>query len=246
MAATRRIADVCASIVPRLVSHKDVRDASFINLPMLYPSGSFVTVRVTLSPSGIRVSDAGFAYREAEGIGAGRSFSGTARSLAEKTELSVGKRAIFLDVSEEEVERAIYDVSAASRTVAENIVSRISAEEEENIADVLQQKLDHIFPQAVEYESGIKGASATEWKMSAVANVEGRRAVFDTVLNFANAVYKTSTAFHDLAALESPPSLVAVIANRKEMGNRYSILAQAGRVIEISQSNDTFRRAVAA
>lgn len=246
MAGEDRIASICSSIVPRLVSHKEGRDANFINLPMLYPSGSFVTVRVTLARNGVRVSDAGFAYREAESIGADRSFSGTARAVAEKTELSVGRRAIYLDVEEEEVERAIYDVSAASRTVAENIASRISLDDDENIDDVLQQKLDLIFPQLVEYQREVKGASSTEWKMSAVANVDGRRAVIDTVLNFANAVYRTSTAFHDISALDSPPRLVAVVGNRKEMGSRYSILAQAGRVIEISQSEDIFRRAIAA
>ena len=241
-----RISDICAEVLPRLVSYQRAQNAGFLNLPMLYPSGSYVTVRVTYAPGGIRVSDAGFAYREAESFGADRSFARTARAEAEKAHLHVGKRSIYVDVPGEEVERAILDVSAASCSVAQDIVSRVSSEEQESVDDVLHEKLDDIFPRAVQYDQKIKGASSTDWKVSAIASVDGDKAVFQTVLNFPNAVFRTSTAFHDIAAIERPPKLVSVVSKKEVMGKRYSILAQAGRVIEVSQSADVYRRAVAA
>ena len=241
-----RISDICAEIIPRLVSFQEAQNAGFMNLPMLYPSGSYATVRITYAPGGIRVSDAGFAYREVESFGAGRSFAKTARAEAEKAHLHVGKRSIYVDVPGEEVERAILDVSAASCSVAQDIISRVSYDEEDNIEDILHERLDRIFPRAVEYERDVKGASSTDWKVTAIANSDDGKAIFQTVLNFPNAVYRASTAFHDIGALEYPPRLISVVSKKADMGKRYSILAQAGRVIEVSQSDDTYRRAVAA
>ena len=65
------LSEISALIAPKLVSCRNWGDASFISLPMVYPSGSFVTVRMTHISGGIRVSDSGFAYREAESFGAG-------------------------------------------------------------------------------------------------------------------------------------------------------------------------------
>ncbi len=238
------LSEISALIAPKLVSCRNWGDASFISLPMVYPSGSFVTVRMTHISGGIRVSDSGFAYREAESFGAGRSFSKTARSVADATELQVGKRSIYVDVQNHEVERAIFDVSAASHSVAERIVSRASVFAEANISDALHEKLDHLFPATVEYESKVIGASSIEWEVSAVAKINGKSAVFQAVSNYPVAVYKASTAFHDISAREDPPNLISVVASKKEMGPNHSILAQAGRVIEISQSDEVYKRAV--
>ena len=240
------ISNICAEACRRLISYQNGRDAGFVSLPMLYPSGSFVTVKLMRAPTGIRISDGGFAYREMESFGAAHSFSRTARPIAEKADVRVGDRSIYVDVAEEEVERAIIDVSSTSRTVAEDVVSRVSPDGEEDIKSELNEKLDHIFPEAVEYDRDVRGASLTDWKMSAIARVEGRRAVFQTVRNFHISVYRTSTAFRDIAALEAPPQLIAVVKNRADMGNYYNILAQAGRVIQVAQSDETYRRAVAA
>ncbi len=133
-------------IISRLVSMQHWGDASFINLPMLYPSGSFVTVMINYIRDGVRVSDSGFAYREAESFGAGRSFSRTAQSVAEHHEIKVGKRSVYVDVQLHELERAIFDVSSASFTIAERIVERFSSDTEIEMSDILKEKLDHLFP----------------------------------------------------------------------------------------------------
>ncbi len=239
------LSELSAQLAPSLVSWRDWADASFITLPIVYPSGSFVTVRLTYSHIGIRVSDSGFAYREAESFGAGRSFPNTARSVAEDFDISVGKRAIYVDVPLEHVERAIFDVSAASHAIAERIVSNVAHDGEAAISDVLHITLDRIFPKSVEHEGKVIGASSTEWEVSAVAKIDGRTAVFQAVTNYPVAVFRTSTAFHDIAALDNPPKLVSVISSKSDMGKNYSILSQAGRVIEIGQNDETFLRAVA-
>lgn len=234
-----------ADILPNLISARHWDDASFINLPMLYPSGAFVTVKINYIRDGIRVSDSGFAYREAESYGAGRSFANTARSVADGIGVSVGRRALYVDVATHEVERAILDISAASHTVAERIVEKWSFEADLEISDALRVKLDHVFPERVAYDNKIAGASSTEWEVSAIAKIDGKSAVFQTVSNFPVAVYKASTAFHDLSALDHPPGLVSVVRSKADMGSNLAILAQAGRVIEIGQPDEVFLRAAA-
>ncbi|AMM83154.1 hypothetical protein [Martelella sp. AD-3] len=241
------LSELAAAIVPGLVSYRDWGDASFISLPLIYPSGSFVTVRLTYRAGGvIRVSDSGFAFREAESFGATRSFPRVARSVAADFDVEVDRRSLYVDVDNpQEVERAIFDVSAASRDTAERIVSRSANDVEAAIADALHVKLDQIFPSAVEHEGRIIGASSTEWEVTAIAKYKGHSAIFQAVTNYPVAIFKASTAFHDLAALDNPPTLVSVVANKEEMGKNYSILAQAGRVIEIGQTNDAFVSAAA-
>jgi hypothetical protein len=238
------LSQISAAIAPKLVSVRDWGDASFVSLPIIYPSGSFVTVRLTYAHGTlIRVSDAGFAFREAESFGATRSFANTARAVAEGFGVDVGKRSIYVEVPPEEVERAIFDVSAASNAVAERIVSGVAGEGEAAISDALHEKLESLFPKHVEHEGKVVGASSIEWDVTAVARLDGHLAVFQAVPNYPVSVFKASTAFHDLAALDNPPSLISVVSSKSQMGKNYSILAQAGRVIEIGQQDLEFRRA---
>lgn len=239
------LAEISAEIAPRLVSVKDWNDASYINLPMSYPSGAFVTVRLSFARTGIRVSDAGFAYREIESFGAGRSFARTAQNIAESYDVEVAKRSIYVDVEPHMVERAIFDVSSASYLVAEKIISNIDHDKEALIADALHQKLNRIFEKRVHHNEKIVGASSTEWDFTSIAKMDGKTAIFQAVTNYPVSVYKASTAFHDVAALDNPPVLISVVSNKAAMGKNYSILAQASRVIEISQEDRVFERAAA-
>ncbi len=235
------VSEIASAIAPRLVTVRSWGDASFLSLPMVYPSGAFVTVRLTHVSGGVRVSDSGFAYRELESFGVGRSFSRTARSVSQRFDLSVGKRSIFVDVPNEDVERAVLEVGAASRDVAEQIVDRALKEAEADISEILQEKLSRIFPDMVDFDSKVLGASSTEWEVSALTRVDGHTTVFQAVSNYPVAVYKASTAFHDISALDRPPNLVSVVASKKDMGSNLSLLAQAGKVIEIDMDDLSLR-----
>jgi hypothetical protein len=244
MAEIRSIQELTDSLLPRMVAARHWHDASFINLPMVYPSGGFVTVRLTQAAGGIKVSDAGFAYQEADMLGAGRSFANTAKPIAEYYDVQVGSRSVFADVTPAEVERAIFDVSAASHLIAERIVSRAVEADEATVSDVLKSRLDHLFAK-VDYDEQVTGASSTEWEVSAIARIDGRHAVFQAVANHPSSIYKTSTAFHDIAALDDAPLLVSVVSSKAEFGKSYNILAQAGRVIEVAQPDEVYLRAAA-
>ena len=129
----RSLAAVAEAAVRDLVRVSNWGNSSFVNLPLIYPDGSSVTVKLDIVQAGqrvdevgVRVSDHGFAYRLLEQIGAQRSFGRTAGGVAEREELTVDKRSIYVDVPFDAVERAICDVAAASWSVVDRVYSKLS------------------------------------------------------------------------------------------------------------------------
>jgi hypothetical protein len=229
-----------------LIQVRSWGDSTYISLPLIAPDGSSITVRVTPAEGGFRVDDAGFAYHDLERIGAERSFGRTASSIAETYGLEVTKRSFLAQASGEELFRAICDVGMASWSTIDRVYERINAQDEADIEEFLKPRLESIFGAAkVESENAIVGSSANEWPVSAIVHIDGRIAVFQAVGEHANSVYRTSTAFHDLAALPKPPTLISVVKDKTKMGKKISILAQAGRVIQGDQPDNAYKRAAA-
>lgn len=237
------IQELTNNLTKGMVTARHWHDASFINMPMVYPSGSRVTVRLSYAKGGIKVSDSGFAYREADFFGAGRSFGQTASSVAELYKIEAGKRSLFVDVPSHDLQRALFDVSAASHLTAQRIASRVAEDTEATLSEALVGRLNTLFHDDVKYEGKITGSSSTEWEVSAIATLDGHRAVFQAVSKYPSSIYKASTAFHDLANLDNPPTLISVVANRFELGSSLSLLSQAGHVIEVGQPDDVFLKA---
>lgn len=229
-----------------LVSHRHVDGRSYVNVPLFYPDGSHVTVRIDRVKGGIRVSDCGAGYRQIEAVGSERSFGRSAEAIAEAADLQRSNRSFYCDVASDDLARAIGEVSAASWTLVDRVYSQLSDADEAAIEDHLQQRLGAVFgAERVEQGSKLKGQSTNEWKVSAVVSLADGRAVFQAVPNHFQSVYRTSAAFHDLEALESPPKVVSVVHSKAEMGPKFAILAQAGRVLEEGATNEEFLRAVA-
>jgi hypothetical protein len=229
-----------------LVHRRKVAGSHFINLPLLYPDGSSVTVRIDRVIEGLRVSDNGFAYREIEALGAESSFKNTARNIVEEIGVQVNRRMIYAEATPDTLYRAISDVATASWRIASQVAKRVSEQEEAEIEEQLTARLASIFGRDhVRAEKKLTGASSSEWEVSAVVSLEGRIAAFQAVGDRPISIYRTATAFHDLASLEKPPILIAVVRSKKALGSRLGLLSQAGRVIEERQSDDVFRRAAA-
>lgn len=239
------MAAIARAVAARLVSVRDWGSSSFINLPLIYPGGGFVTIKLEqVKADTFKVSDNGFAFREIESIGAQRSFAKTALGLVEPMSVVLDRRAISTEASSQELERAICDVAMASWQVADRICNRPADEDEGEIEEYLKDRLSTIFgPEKVESDCKIVGVSTTEWELSAIVSVADHRAVFHAVSNHGNSVYRTSAAFHDLAALDKPPTLTSVVRSKKALGPWLSILAQAGNVIEEEQGDPVYRKA---
>ena len=240
------VREVAENVAAALVSVRHWGEASFIKLPLIYPSGSHVAVRITQAPGEFKVSDGGLAFREIERFGAERSFPNTVRNVIDGKEIMADRRTIFADVTAEEVEAAVYEVAIASHQVAEQIVAKAAEVHAEDIAEALQERLVRVFGvDHVAVEQEVVGASSNSWKVSAVTRTGDHVAVFQAVSRTPMSIFRTSAAFHDLAVLDVPPRLVAVVESKPALGKNLSLLAQAGHVIEVGQPDDVFRRAAA-
>ncbi len=241
------VAEAAEAAVAELVSVRRSGGSSFVSLPILYPDGSFVTLKLDQAAQGIRVSDNGFAYRELEAIGTARSFAKTASTVAEALQLVADRRTVYVDVPVEQLVRAICDVGIASWQIADRVYARAAEEDEAEIEDYLRERLTKVFGKALKEvdQNKIKGASTNEWEVSAIVERTGKLTIFHAVSNHANSVFRTSAAFHDLHALEKPPGLVAVVRSKSALGPKLGLLSQIGRVIEEEQPDPVYLRAAA-
>jgi hypothetical protein len=242
------IADIAATVAPELVRVSNWGDSSFINVPLLFPSGSQVTVKLDPVDGGVRVSDNGFAYRELEAIGAERSFPRTARTHTKPAQLSVGNRVIFVDVTPDQAFGAICDVAMASWQVADQIYARQADVEEEELEDYLRQRLPIIFADRfIPGTQRMRGASQTEWVIAgAVKTIQGDGlAVFIGVSNHHVSINQATAGILDLGNLENPPRRIAAVKEKKALGPRLALLSEAGGyVIEEGQSDNVYEKAV--
>lgn len=239
------VADAVDQAVADLVRVKSWGDYTFVNLPLISPDGSDVTVRVKRVDGGFQVDDAGFTYRDLARAGADRSFSKTATKYADRKDITVDHRMILARVDADGLRSAICDVGAVSWQVLERVYARLN-EQEMEIEEGLLERLETVFGAGkVDDRQDIMGLSTKPWSVSAIVHVDGKLAVFQAVGDHANSVYRVSAAFHDIAALPNPPSLVSVVKSKKALGTKLSLLSQAGRVIEEGQADDAYRRAAA-
>lgn len=234
--------------VRELVTIREWGDTVFLNLPFFFPSGTAATVKICKSPRGFLVSDNGFAFRELEAIGSERSFGRIAATFSERAEIEKNRRVVFVEATPDDLARAISDVASVSWQIVEKVYADREEEDDTDLEEELTSKLISLFGEPhVGIGRKLRGVSATEWGVSALVDYSGNRpAVFQAVSNHATSVYRTNSAFHDLAAIPKAPKLIAVVRNKKALGPRLGVLSQAGRVIEENQSEDVFRRAVAA
>ncbi len=230
-----------------LVRVQDGDQVTRVTLPVFYPSGSVVTVEVASWAQGFRVSDSGLAHREVDLIGADHLFKKNANAVAEHFGLECATRSVWTDATVETLAAAIADVGAASAQIAHRIVERVASRSEAAIEAELYRRLVYLFGQPkVAKDVEITGASSHRWRISALVSAEGRDVVFEAVSNHHSSVYSSATMFHDLSLLDGRPVSVAVVRDKKEMGDYLSILSQAANVIQDNAPDDTIARLVAA
>jgi hypothetical protein len=219
---------------------------TFVSLPIYYPSGAQVTVRVAPALGGFRVDDGGFAYRELESVGFERSFASAADVARQSDALDRDRRCLITHAEAEQLSRAISDVGLASWNVADRVFKRIADQEQRDIEEYLRERLVAIFGAThLEDRQTISGSSTNPWDVSAIVQLDRQEIVFQAVSAHANSVYRTSTAFHDLAALPQAPRLVSVVRDKTAMGRKLVMLSQAGRVIQSDQTDADYLRAAA-
>lgn len=113
---------------------------------------------------------------------------------------------------------------------------------EAEIEERLYQKLVSVFGKPkVELDATISGASSHKWRVSALVHLDGREMAFEAVSKHHSSVYSSATMFHDLALLDSKPVSIAVVRDKRAMGDYLRILAQAANVIQDDVADETLK-----
>ncbi len=240
-----RVSDAVQSAMAELISCQSWGDSTFVSMPLYYPNGTPVTVKVEPSLRGFRVSDGGMIFRELEQIGAERYFGRNASTFAKEIDGIVLNRSIGLEITLDELAAAIADVADVACRMVSKIMSKVVGLGEAEIAEHLFERLKIVFGEGkVEKDFSIQAPSTKTWEVDAVVHLDGKDAIFHAVSNHHASVYSTSAMFHDIALKDRPPATTAVVRSKEELGPFYNILAQAGNVIEEADANNVYESAV--
>ncbi len=234
----------------QLVSAEHHTGRSFVRLPLLYPSGANVVVRVEGGENRFFVSDAGFGFQEADMMGASLIYARLGRAIAENAGVRFDNQSFFIiEAARGQLPGAVVAIANCSHEAAGLAAYKLSERKSVDDSDALYERLIGIFPKPnVAKNAEIIGSSSTRWSVAALVKFPstGQQAVFEPVAKHHTAVFSASTKFHDMALLEQPPVRVAVVRKKSEFGPWLGLLSQAANVVDTEVSNVTLAKAVEA
>jgi len=222
-------------------------NAYLVSVPLIYPSGTTVGVKVAPSKGSYVVSDFGLGWREAEGYEAQRSFGAHAGRIKEQVgvEYTAGHE-FQMFATERQLASAIRRVAYASHRAAVKAFHSLPEACEQEIGAALYQRLRDTFGNAnVTSELKLPGASNIEWPFAAQVMQGKRRVLFDVVSPQWASVVAAKSKFSDVRHLGADTVPVAVVDSIDAMGKWLPLISQEAEVIEGDIGADELRRVVA-
>jgi hypothetical protein len=233
------------SVMRQLARFDQRGETAFINVPVLYPSGSGVVVRVDDSGDGrFFVSDMGLGYQEAEMMGAALIYARHAKHIAENAGIQFDSEAFFVAKgTREQLAGAIATVANCSQEAVALAAYKLAERRATDVAETLYERLVRIFtPPKVAKNASLFGASNTEYHFAAIVTLTEKPTAFEAVANHATSIAFASSKFHDLALLDQPPTAVAVVRKKKELGTYHNLLSQVANVIEVDEPDERIEK----
>ncbi|MDR3413895.1 MAG: hypothetical protein P4L87_23525 [Formivibrio sp.] len=234
---SKQLRSVMAEVAQQLVAVDQHGTEAFVRVPLLYPSGASVVVRVREEGDTFFVSDFGMGWDEVEMMGASaRIYSRHAKIIAENAGVHFDERAFFvLRVSKPQLVGAIVTIANCSQESAAQVAYALAEKRTVDENDVLYTRLKAVFePRMARVERGaiLKGASTHDWPVGSLVISNENRTVFEAVTNYATSVAKVVTEFGDLGRLDGAPARVAVVKSKSELGTYLGLLSPVGNIIE--------------
>lgn len=222
-------------------------NAYLVSVPLVYPSGTAVGIKITPSKGGYLVSDAALGFREAEGFEAQRSFGVHAGRIKDQAGVEYTSDHEFrMFATERQLTSAIRRVSYASHRSAVKAFHSLPEACEQEIGAALFQRLRDTFgKENVAGELKIAGGSNIEWPFAAQVLQGKRRVVFDVVSPQWTSVVAAKSKFSDVRHLGPNTIPVAVVDSIDAMGKWLPLISQEAEVIEDDIGADELRRVVA-
>ena len=231
----------------QLVSAEHDDSGSFLSVPLVYPSGTGVVVRVEGGGDNrFFVSDSGFGAQEADLMGASQIYGRHARMVAEISGIRFDNQAFFIvEAERDQIAGAVVAVANCSQEAAIRTADALAEKTFDDAKEKLYQRLISIFDKkTVTKNAEIHGSSATEYRVAALVRNSGSGpiVVFDPVTKHHSSVAHATMKFSDMARLEVPPIRVAVVHRKPEFGTLLGVLSQSANVIDDSVPNATLLR----
>ncbi|AMU95077.1 hypothetical protein AOA14_10720 [Sphingopyxis terrae subsp. terrae NBRC 15098] len=233
--------------VSSLVRASSWGNAYLISVPLVYPSGTTVGVKVTPHQGAYIVSDFGLGWREAEGYEAQRSFGAHAGRIKDEVGVEYNASHEFqMRATERQLTSAIRRVAYASHRAAVKAFHSLPEACEQEIGAALFQRLRETFGnEKVAGELKLAGASNIEWPFAAQVVQGKRRVVFDVISPQWTSVVAAKSKFSDVRHLGPNTIPIAVVDSLDAMGKWLPLISQEAEVIEDDASADELRRVVA-
>ncbi len=233
--------------VANLIRASTWGNAYLISVPLVYPSGTAVGVKVTPHQGSYIVSDFGLGWREAEGYEAQRSFGAHAGRIKDQVGVEYnGNHEFQMRATEHQLTSAIRRVAYASHRAAVKAFHSLPEACEQEIGAALFQRLRDTFGKDnVAGELKLAGASNIEWPFAAQVLQGKRRVVFDVVSPQWTSVVAAKSKFSDVRYLGPNTVPVAVVDSIDAMGKWLPLISQEAEVIEDDIETDELRRVVA-
>ena len=241
---------IAADIAREIVVSQATNEAAYINLPLRYPGGTSVVVRVVRvanfagEPERFAVSDCSLGYDEAKMMGVGAMYARYAGEVAERAGIAFQDHAFFVDgVSRDQLQGAVTTVANCSFESVAVVAQRVEETHRQNDSEVLYKRLATIFdPRKVARNVEIIGASSTPWTVDSMVRTDHQETIFETVSKSRLSIYSANTKFRDIADLQGAPGRVAVVRRKSDLKTLLAVLAQAATIIERDVANDVFER----
>lgn len=222
-------------IVGELVQARRIDRGVVVTTPVLFPSGSHVSVLVSFSGDRCLVSDDGAAYAEADMMGAGEIFRRAARSIADETGLRFNNFEIFEADARLDILPGIIAIvaDAAKRAVhvtAERLARKLDLDLKTSIVDKL---IDAFGSAHVSVNAAISGASTHTWTVDALVRTEHAEIAIEAVSPSPISVSSAYMKLDDIRRLDSAPRTVAALKGRESFGaDQLLILGRTSRLID--------------
>lgn len=230
----------------QLVTAEHQVGRSFIKVPLLYPSGANVVVRVEGGEDRFFISDAGFGHQEADMMGASLIYARHGRPIAENAGVRFDNQAFFvIEASRDQLPGAVVTIANCSYEAVALTAYKLADRKSSDEADRLYERLVTIFPKSnVVRNADFVGSSMTKWPITALVKIPSlsRQAIFEPVTKYHASVVNASTKFHDISRIENAPTRVAVVRKKAEFGSWLTLLSQAANVVDADVPDATIAK----
>jgi hypothetical protein len=234
-----------AQAMARLVHTQLTGESVVVSLPIMYPSGAFVGVSISVSGNKCFVSDSAIGLREAEMAGASDFYDSVAGKVAESFGVRYDGASVFaIDASIERVEGAAAAVGNASASAVARALSKAAESKERVKNNVVFDIVASIFGRPnVEKTIDIPGRDAVWPAHNVVTFSDRHRAIFEFVSAHTNSVANKYMMFSDISKIEDHQmSLVSVVNSIETIGAKGAMLADVSNVIELTADRSIFKK----